>query len=145
MKQESVQLLMYKGKGKIGNALIRWWTKSEYSHCEIRIGSLCYSSSLTDGGVRSKVIEVKPENWDIIELNPEIACSVLALFKQTKGKGYSYLDLLLAQIFNTARNRSSKDFCSEWCARALRLPNATTYSPKTLNDLVLYLIEKKVL
>lgn len=29
------QLALYKGKGKIGNAFIRWWTGSQYSHCEL--------------------------------------------------------------------------------------------------------------
>ena len=145
MQDQEIHLLLYKGRGKIGNALIRWWTNSIYSHCEIRIGSTCYSSSLTDGGVRAKVIEIDPEHWDIIKLPSELIPSTLELFEKTKGKGYSYLDLFLDQILNRAKNRSSRYFCSEWCARAINLPNPSLYSPRTLADLVLFLIKRGLL
>ena len=48
----SVQLALYKGRGTLFNALIRWWTRSPYSHCELVINGTCYSSSIRDGGVR---------------------------------------------------------------------------------------------
>lgn len=31
-----VKLALYKGKGQIGNAIIRWWIRSPYNHCEIK-------------------------------------------------------------------------------------------------------------
>lgn len=34
----TVKLALYKGQGQLGNAVIRWWTRSEYSHCELVVG-----------------------------------------------------------------------------------------------------------
>lgn len=142
MTQGNIRLLMYKGDGRIGNKLIRWWTGSQYSHCEIQIGQICYSSSIMDGGVRCKSINIDSEHWDAIDLPNHLSDAVLDLFKKTEGSGYSYLDLILDQVFNRSKNSSSRFFCSEWCAWALGLPNPTSYSPRTLADLVKYLLKQ---
>jgi hypothetical protein len=47
---------MYKAKGDFFNGLIRWWTGSQYSHCELIVRGVCYSSTIRDGGVRAKVM-----------------------------------------------------------------------------------------
>ena len=130
------QLALYKGKGLIGNAAIRWWTNSIYSHCELVVDGVCYSSSLMDGGVRSKQIDLKPEHWDLIDLPEHFDALILAHFERTKGLPYGWLDLIRAQAFNTAANEAGADFCSEWCAAAIGLPNATIFSPRTLGELV---------
>ena len=52
----AVQLAMYKAKGDLFNGLIRWWTGSQYSHCELVVRGVCYSSTIRDGGVRAKVM-----------------------------------------------------------------------------------------
>ena len=136
-----VQLALYKGKGLIGNALIRWWTGSQYSHCELVINDKCYSSSLMDGGVREKKIDLNSEKWDVIDLPFHFRERVLEYYSSTKGKKYGWLDLIRSQIFNTARDESGAFFCSEWCANALGIPSPTIYSPKTLHALVLFLLE----
>lgn len=130
------QLAMYKGKGRIGNALIRAWTRSIYSHCELVVDGVCYSSSLMDGGVRSKVIDLDSGNWDLIELPDHFDDLILAHFEATRGLSYGWLDLIRSQIFNSGANQPGADFCSEWCAAAMGLPNATIFSPATLGDLV---------
>ena len=131
-----VQLALYKGKGLIGNALIRWWTRSPYSHCELVVDGVAYSSSLMDKGVRSKVIDFKPEHWDMVELPESVRQQALDYFAATRGQRYSWLDLIRSQIFNRNANEDGAAFCSEWCASALGLPNPATYSPRTLGDLV---------
>ena len=136
-----LHLALYKGKGLIGNALIRWWTGSQYSHCELVIDGICYSSSLMDKGVRKKVIDLKPENWDLVDLPSYLAPMVLEYFERTKGQKYGWLDLIRSQIFNTASDKEGTSFCSEWCAKALGIPSPTIYSPKTLHALVLFLLE----
>ena len=136
-----VQLALYKGKGLIGNALIRWWTGSQYSHCELVINDKCYSSSLMDGGVREKEIYLSSENWDLVDLPSYLAPRVLEYFELTKGQKYGWLDLIRSQIFNTASDEEGTSFCSEWCAKALGIPSPTIYSPKTLHALVLFLLE----
>lgn len=139
-----VQLALYKGKGLIGNALIRWWTGSQYSHCELVVDGICYSSSLMDKGVRKKVIDLKPENWDLVDLPSYLAPRVLEYFELTKGQKYGWLDLIRSQIFNTASDEEGTSFCSEWCAKAIGIPSPTIYSPKTLHLLLLYLFSSNL-
>jgi hypothetical protein len=64
-----VRLAMYKGRGQIGNAFIRWWTGSQYSHCELVVSGWCYSSSMMDKGVRRKLINLDAAKWDLIDLH----------------------------------------------------------------------------
>lgn len=139
-----VQLALYKGKGLIGNALIRWWTGSQYSHCELVVDGICYSSSLMDKGVRKKVIDLKPENWDLVDLPSYLAPEVLEYFERTKGQKYGWLDLIRSQIFNTASDEEGTSFCSEWCTKAIGIPSPTIYSPKTLHLLLLYLFSSNL-
>ena len=47
---------------------VRWIDRGPYSHCELVVDGVAYSSSLMDGGVRGKVIQFKPEHWDFIDL-----------------------------------------------------------------------------
>lgn len=131
-----VYLALYKGKGLIGNAIVRLWTRSIYSHCEIVVGDAWYSSSLMDGGVRSKEIEMNPDHWDLIELPDHMVKRVLDYYAETAGQRYSWLDLILSQLFNGNHDEDRASFCSDWCAAALGIPNPTLYSPVTLANLV---------
>lgn len=134
-----IQYAMYKGKGMIGNALVRWWKRSIYSHCELVIDGVCYSSSVMDGGVRSKAIDLKPEHWDLIDLPWADKASALAYFEQTKGQRYSWLSIVFAQFFAADYDEPGASFCNEWCAAALGIPNPVIYSPGSLGQLFLYL------
>lgn len=131
-----VYLALYKGKGKVGNALVRWWTRSPYSHCELVVDGWWYSSSLMDGGVRSKPITLTAEHWDLIPLPGSLRPQILSHFDATRGQRYSWLDLIRSQVFNANADERGAAFCSEWCAAALGFPNPATYSPQTLGDLV---------
>jgi hypothetical protein len=131
-----VTLALYKGRGKIGNALIRWWTNSPYSHCELVVDGTCYSSSLMDGGVRSKRIDLTPDKWDFIELPWASADRVLDHYSKTAGEPYGWFDLTASQILNTGRDFTGASFCSEWCGAALGLPTPVLYSPATLKPIV---------
>lgn len=128
-----MKLALYKGRGQIGNAIIRWWTRSPYSHCEIVIGDVGYTSSLMDGGVRAKRIAFDPEHWDFVSLQWVDPTHVSAYYAQTAGEPYGWLDLIKRQFFNRHGNDAGW-FCSEWCAAALGLPNPQLYSPATLGD-----------
>ena len=134
-----VKIAFYRGQGMIGNALIRFWTRSPYSHCELIVGDKWMSSSLMDGGVRAKTIIKDPAHWDVIDIPWASEEDVVHYFIQTKGNSYSWLDLIRAQVFNRTSNQNGADFCSEWCAAALGIPCPTTFSPKTLKVFVQYL------
>lgn len=53
----AVRLAFYKGEGDWVDKVVRWWTKSQYSHVEVIVGDTWYSSSPRDGGVRSMQME----------------------------------------------------------------------------------------
>ncbi len=133
------KLALYKGKGQIGNALVRAWKSSIYSHCELLIDEQCYSSTIMDGGVRRKAIALDPAKWDVVPLAWDAAPGVLRYFDATAGEPYSWLGLIASQVFATESDEPRASFCSEWCAAALGLPNPQIYSPGSLGELVRYL------
>lgn len=139
----TVKLAMYKGKGGIGNAAIRWWTDSEYSHCELVVEGWCYSSSLMDGGVRAKKIDLDSGHWDVYELPWANATDILHYFHKSDPYKYSIVSLVTSQVFNRNKKEDTKQFCSQWCANALGLPSSSTYSPKTLLALCEYITKLK--
>ncbi len=128
----TLQLASYIGAGQIGNALVRRWTRAPESHCELVVDGRCMSSSVMDGGVRAKVIELKPEHWIVEPVLWAPADQVLAHFQDTEGQRYGWLDLVRSQLFNRAKDEDGAAFCSEWAAAALGLPSPTIYSPHTL-------------
>lgn len=134
-----VRLALYKGQGTWANALIRWWTGSQYSHCELVIGGVAHSSSVRDGGVRAKVIEFDADHWDLIDLPWAESSRVLEHFSRTNGKPYGWLDLLKSQVFRRPSSDDRGDFCNEWCAAALGIPNPRDYSPGSFGDLCRWL------
>ena len=107
----TVRLALYKGRGNIGNATIRWWTGSIYSHCELVVDGWCYSSSVMDGVVRRR--RVGPgadqislgEHWDLLELPWADADTVVEYFAATDDDRYGWPSLIMSQVFN--RNRQS--------------------------------------
>lgn len=135
----NVTLALYKGPGIFpGSHLIRFWTKSRYSHCELVVGEQCFSSSLMDGGVRQKVIDLTSDKWDLIPLPWANAADVLLHFNRTKHQPYDWWGLIGSQIFNRRSEDAGAAFCSEWCAEALGLPDPETYSPQTLGRFCRY-------
>lgn len=133
----SVQLALYKGRGTLFNALVRWWTRSPYSHCELVIGGACYSSSIRDGGVRGKVMALPADKWDVIDLPWADEYGAQRWFERHARDRYGFADLLLCQLLGMRRDARGV-FCSEACAAALGLPDPTRYSPASLRDLVRY-------
>ena len=130
-----VRLALYKGCGQVGNAFIRWWTGSQYSHCELVIGGWCYSSSMMDKGVRRKLIDLQVGKWDLVDLPWASEDMVRGFFAESDGDRYGWLGLIRSQLFNRNRSAHKAQFCSEWCANALGLPNAPSYSPASLGRL----------
>jgi hypothetical protein len=145
-----VKLAVYRGKGSIGNAVIRWWKKTKYSHCEIVIEQpsetlggiqIGYSASLMDGGVRAKAIEFKPGHWEFIDLPWADENKILAHYDKTKHESYGIVDMFWGQVFNRPSNKGG-DFCSEWCAAALGIPTPHVHDPASLYALCKFISEK---
>ena len=139
----SVQLALYKSHGTWVNRFIRWWTGSQYSHCELVINGTCYSSSIRDGGVRGKTMALPAPSWDIIDLPWADPQMVQGWFDRHAHDRYGWLDLILCQILGMRRDGRGV-FCSEACAAALNIPNPTRFSPQTLADECRYINKNAV-
>lgn len=69
-----IALAFYKGPPRndwrhtVSHYGIRLWTWSRWSHGELVIDGVCYSSSSRDGGVRSKVIDLNSGRWDVVQI-----------------------------------------------------------------------------
>lgn len=143
-----VQLALFKGKGQIANMFIRWWTGSQYSHCELVIDGQCYSSSIMDKGVRRKKVgggidEISlGDKWDLIDLPFVEASDVIEYFKETDGYKYGWINLITSQMFNRNIGKDKTTFCSQWCAEAMCLPVAVSLSPATLGKWSVWIKEK---
>lgn len=133
-----VYLALYKGKGSLFNALIRLWSKSKVSHCELVVDGVCYSSSAMDKGVRKKVIDLDSGNWELIPLPWADADKILDHFQKTRKYGYGYVGLLLNQLFNLGRRTKNYVFCSEWCMEALSIPCPSLFNPHNAGTFCLW-------
>ena len=126
------------GLAGIYNRLVRWWTKSPYSHVELIFydgvkcaGGLAASASNMDGGVRTKVIDFDLARWDFIELPDELAERAWQWFRDHDGAPYDLvgnLQFVLAPVPHS----QTRWFCSEAVAAALGIPDPWRYSPGTL-------------
>ena len=95
-----MQIALYKGPPssilhKISHCLIKFWTRSEYSHAELVINGICYSSSSRDGGVRSKKINIKSGRWDVFDItdDKQIKAKALSWFVEHDGDSYDYRNI----------------------------------------------------
>ena len=127
------------------NRLVRWWTRSEYSHVELifiegpKTGRcLAASSSAMDGGVRSKVIDFDPALWDFVDLPDQLWDQAWTWFCNHDGAAYDYLGnvpFVLSPVAGSKR----KWFCSEAVAAALGIPDPGRFDPGTLHAALTFL------
>lgn len=97
-----IRVAFYKGKPSknwfhiLSHYLIRLRTLSKYSHAELLIDGICYSSSSMDGGVRAKSIDITSGKWDVIciDVTNEVKQQVLIWFKQNNEKNYDWGNVL---------------------------------------------------
>lgn len=128
----AIYLALYKGKGNGVDRLVRFFTKGQYSHCEIAVKKSrveghydyqewfeCYSASPRDNGVRSKIINVADRmKWDLIALKDVSEAQIQAYFARTKGRKYDFWGAI--GVVLGFKQKREKFFCSEWCFNALR-------------------------
>ncbi len=133
-----VFLALYKARGKLFNWMIRLWTRSKYSHCELVMpDGRWLSASAMDGGVRAKHVDFDPDHWDLIPLPWASVPVIEQLFAKHKGKGYDWLGIVLSQFLPLAIDNKTRMFCSEFCAAGLGLSEAAPrFSPVLLSEVV---------
>jgi hypothetical protein len=113
-------------------------TLSRYSHCELVINGLCYSSSGRDHGVRKKYIPdlYSSGHWDVFDIAYDEDYA-LKVYEYNKLGKYDYFGVA-RYIFPFIPNIRNKWYCSELVAVMLGLPKE-----QTPQDLFNTLIVKK--
>jgi hypothetical protein len=142
----TVELAFYRGGRTFYDRLIAWWTKSEFTHVEIvrereNGKALIFSSSPRDGGVREVWCALNPDRWEFHTIEREIDKSI---FETELRKRYDWLGILGSQILAGGLNLKTRWFCSEICARILRLEQPQRYSPESLRQFVIELKKYKL-
>lgn len=141
-----MKLAFYRGHRRLFDRLVQWWTRAEYSHCELVLAerddglSECASSSFLDGGVRLKLIRLAPEKWDIIDIDGD-AEAARAWFHQHIGNRYDLLGLL--GFIWPRKDDQSRWFCSEAVAASIGLTEPWRYSPGGLAAVAQSLVNKR--
>lgn len=114
-------LYSYKGPGRFGDKLIRWWTKSIYSHSEIMIDGVMYAASQWDGGVVARRFTPDPEKWDAIALVGLDVEKMRQFLTWQIGKRYDWKGIFLTQILPFSKHSAGKWFCSELAHKAMMI------------------------
>lgn len=129
------QIAFYKAKGDWVDLLVRVWTNSPYSHCEIIVNKDWYSSSPRDGGVRVKQIIDDGNSWDFVEVDIDKE-RLYEIYRSNRCKGYDFKGILFSNILRLKWHSKDKMTCSEFCANVLGLKNPYSYSPGSLYNIV---------
>ena len=130
---EQIKVHFYKARaGKIGDKIVG--LVSIFSHVELEINGVCYSSSNRDKGVRSKVIDTSnAQKWLSFDLKKNIDENIcLSYFKSVEGQQYDWLNIFFSQTIKLNIQSRNKQICSEFVANCLGLENAHKYSPESL-------------
>lgn len=98
----AVQLALYKGPPRadllhtLSHYAIRLWTWSRWSHAELVVDGVCYSSSSRDGGVRAKTIDLTSGRWDVVQVDlpDEQTAQALAWFLNNDGDKYDWAGII---------------------------------------------------
>ena len=128
-----MKIHFYKAReGKIGDKIVG--LVSVFSHVELEINGVCYSSSNRDGGVRSKIINTSnKQKWVSFELKNNIDKNIcLNYFKRVEGQKYDWLNIFFSQIIKLNIQSNNKQICSEFVANCLGLEDSYKYSPESL-------------
>lgn len=144
----TVYLASFKGthagwKG-LFNRLVRWVTKSAYSHSELTIGNPfegavpCLSSVGTDGGVRIKDMRLSPDEFDIVELPGVTPEAVIDFAWRHQCEPYDLVGCVRSVLPFVSREHPRKWFCSEVCATVIG-----HREPWRMHPGVLHMVESK--
>jgi hypothetical protein len=116
-----MQVVFYKAGGKWIDKLIRWWTMSPYSHCELLFpDGTMFSADAWSGGVRYRT-EFKPSNWDYVYLPmaDDLVAQLRTWCDEHNGLKYDWLGIFgfVLPVFKGSKKRW---FCSEICCAGLQ-------------------------
>jgi len=135
-----IRVAFYKGPGDWRNKIIRWWTKSKYTHAELVMPdnyTWISISPLLTSKVSSRIkTDFNLERWDFVELeiNDEQHKVLLEFYEETKGCTYDWIGMILSQLLPFHVKRKNKWYCSEWIAYALRISDVINWRTIKIYD-----------
>ncbi len=122
-----INIAFFRGHGGFVNKVVRWWTKSVYSHAELVMADGCTWIGISPFKT-SKLsarcdFEHDPKDWDFvsIKVTQEQLDIINEFFNSTEGCCYDWVGMILSQILPYHIKRKNKWYCSEWIAYALRI------------------------
>ena len=145
-----IKVAFYKGKGNFINGIVRWWTKSVYSHAEIMLPDgitwIGISPFLKSKVASRKKIIIDYSEWDFVDINvkQEQLDIIMEFFEYTERHGYDWIGMLLSQFLPCKIKHKKRWYCSEWIAYALRIACVIDwriikiYDRKDLSPAILY-------
>ena len=145
----------YKGSDSWYEKLVRWWTKSPYTHAELVMpdGRTWISIRPHETDIPSQILKkektaYRTELWDFIdlEITPEQREVILEFYEETKGCKYDWVGMIISHLSSFKVKRKGRWYCSEWIAYALRTAGVISWkdiklyerrdiSPGTLHDI----------
>jgi len=113
---KTISILFYKGEGTTFEKLIRWWTKSPYSHCEfLRSDGSCHSNDRFTQLSRIERFELVSDDWDRQDI--ELPCEIVDRVEQRQlakvGTHYDWKGIIFSQFFSFGWHAPNKWFCSK--------------------------------
>lgn len=123
MKITKIKIVFYKSNYRWWSRLIKWWTNSNYSHCELYINDRYLLGISDEQQVRIKRYDLSSDKWDSIDLkiDDKLEWIVNDFFEQTQGAKYDWKAIILSNIFNRRKQDKTKYTCSEWISELLDL------------------------
>ena len=103
----------------VSGKLIRFFTRSKYSHVAIVIDGKEYSSDFMRGGVYVANHQIDPFVWDYIEVDNVNIKNILDFYQISKYDGYDFSWPIRRII--PFRDNPDKWICSKWVANALKI------------------------
>ena len=156
---DHITLAFYKGHANLIHKIIRWWTKSEYSHVELILPDdytwISISPFFTSKVTPRIVTKLpNPEDWKMVRLplshrEPVRQYQIEQLYKfveRTQGSKYDWTGMILSQFGPFIVKNKNKWYCSEWIAHALQYSriilwdDINTYSTPDMSPGKLYKI-----
>jgi hypothetical protein len=123
--QTEIQISFLKTSNTLSSRLIKYWTKSIYSHVEISFGDFSYNVDTELGLLKYPKSKYNKEEWDVININADISQKNLQKIERfisnQVGLKYDWRGIFLSQFINFGIDSDSKWFCSEFVVKILQL------------------------
>lgn len=110
-------------KNKLMHRAIRWWTKSHYSHVQIRVAGT-WTSAEQEGVIEFKYSK-EEHAYDrldyTLECTEEAFAKYLEFHEDVLGAKYDYTGIVLSQILPLSVDNPNRWFCSEVVTKILKI------------------------